>query len=78
VVVDVDGEPTIRFGVIERLSEQDVVHRIGGRLDAARPGEVLLQCLADEIPERHPARPRRIRGASVQIAGQQQLRSMHV
>ena len=78
IVIHIDGEPTIRLGILEGLAEQDLRHGVGRRLDAARPRQILLERLAYEISERHSTRPRNVGGAPVKISRQEQLGSMHV
>jgi hypothetical protein len=77
-VIDIHGQPRIRFGIVERLAQEDLVHSLGRRLDATGAGEVFLEGLADEVAERHPPRACRLGGLTVKLPGQQKLSSVHV
>jgi hypothetical protein len=77
-VIDVRREMRIGLGVIEGLAEQDFVHGLGGRLNVTRADEVLLEHLADEMPEGHLPRACGHGSAPVEVGRQQELRPVHV
>jgi hypothetical protein len=77
-VIDVSGKPSIRFGVIERLGQEDLVDGLRRRFDAARAGQVLTEGLADEVPERRLSRAGDLGCTAVQVTGQQKLSAVHV
>jgi len=77
-VVDVGGKSGIRFGIVERLAQKNLLDSLGRRLDTARPGKVLTERLTNEVPERHPSRPRDFGRTAVKVAWQQELSPMHV
>ncbi|MBI4542232.1 MAG: hypothetical protein HY705_04315 [Gemmatimonadetes bacterium] len=77
-MVDVRRELRVRMGIVERLREEYFVDGLRRWLDASRARKVLAERLPDQVPERHPPRPRGLGGPPVEIAWQQQLRSMHV
>ena len=77
-MVDVGGKSSIGFGIVERLAQKNLVDSLGGWLDTARPGKVLTERLTNEVPERHPSRPRDLGGTAVKVAWQQELGPMHV
>jgi hypothetical protein len=77
-VIDIHGQLRVRFGVLERLAQEDFVDGLGRRLDATGAGEVFLEGLADEVAERHPPRACGLGGLTVKLTGQQKLRPVHV
>ena len=77
-MVDVGGESGIRFGIVERLAQKNLLDSLGRRLDTARPGKVLTERLTNEVPERYPSRPRDFGRTAVKVAWQQELSPMHV
>jgi hypothetical protein len=77
-VIDIHGQLRVRFGVLERLAQEDFVDGLGRRLDATGAGEIFLEGLADEVAERHPPRACGLGGLTVKLAGQQKLRPVHV
>jgi hypothetical protein len=77
-VIGVEGKPRIGLGVVERLTQQNFVDRFCGGLDAPRSGQVLTECLSDQVPEGGPTRARRLGGPPVKVSGQKKLRAVHV
>jgi len=77
-VIGVDGELRIRLGIVERLAQKHFVDRLCRGLDAPCSGQILAECLPDEVPEGGPTRARRLGGPPVQISGQQELSAVHV
>jgi len=77
-VVDVSRKSGIRFWIVEWLAQQNLLDGLGRRLDTARPGKVLTERLANEVPERHPSRARDLGSPAVKVAWQQELSPMHV
>jgi len=77
-MIDIRGQLRIRFGIVERLAQEDFVHRLGRRLDATGAGEVFLEGLADEVAERHAPRAGCLGGLTVKLSRQQKLSSVHV
>jgi hypothetical protein len=78
MVVDAGRELRIRARVVERWRQQHRVDGLGRRLDACGTGKVFSKGLPDQVAERHPPRPGRLRGAPVEVGRKQQLRPVHV
>jgi hypothetical protein len=77
-VIDVRGQLGVRVGIVEGRSEKNLVDGIRGRLDAARPRQVLAERFANEVTEGHALGTGHLGGPPMEVGRQQELSPMHV
>jgi len=77
-VIGVDGELRIRLGIVERLTQKNLVDRLCRGLDAPRSSQVLTERLPNKVPEGGPTGARRLEGPPVKMSGQQKLGAVHM
>jgi hypothetical protein len=78
VEVDVDRETWIGIRIVEGLAEENLLDRPRHGLRGPGARQVVGKGLPDEAPEREASSPGGLRGALVELGGQQELCPAHV